>query len=98
MNRNYPILLLLFSGFSMSAVCQTLSPSSALKPTSDASVLESPAPDAATLTKLLNDFLEGASHNDVAMHERFWAEDVIYTRASGLRRPKDDIRNDLANA
>ena len=98
MNRNYPILLLLFSGFSMSAVCQTLSPSSALKPASDVSVLESPAPDAATLTKLLNDFLEGASHNDVAMHERFWAEDVIYTSAAGRRRTKDDIRNDVAKA
>src|SRR5437764_9259682 len=55
-------------------------------------------PHAPQLTKLLNDFLEGASHNDVAMHERFWAEDVIYTSAAGRRRTKDDIRNDVAKA
>ena len=33
------------------------------------------APDAADLTKLLNDFLAGAGRNDVSMHDRFWAED-----------------------
>jgi hypothetical protein len=32
------------------------------------------APDAAELTKLLNDFLAGASRNDAAVHERFWAD------------------------
>ena len=31
------------------------------------------APDAPELTKLLEDFLAGASRNDAAMHERFWA-------------------------
>ena len=36
-----------------------------------------PAPDAGELTKLLNEFLAGASRNDVAVHDRFWAEDVI---------------------
>jgi hypothetical protein len=98
MNRNYSTILLLYFVFSMEAVCQTPSPSSANKPAASASVLESPAPDAATLTKLLKDFLEGASHNDLAMHERFWAEDVIYTSAAGRRRTKDDIRNDVAKA
>ena len=44
------------------------------------------APAAAELTKLLNEFLAGASHNDAAMHDRFWAEDVIYTGSSGRRR------------
>ncbi|HEY2799027.1 MAG TPA: hypothetical protein VGI85_00400, partial [Chthoniobacterales bacterium] len=43
----------------------------------------SPAPDAAELTKLLKDFLAGASRNDVAMHDRFWADDLIYTGSSG---------------
>ena len=33
------------------------------------------APDAAELTKLVKDFLAGASRNDAAMHDRFWAED-----------------------
>jgi hypothetical protein len=43
------------------------------------------APDAAELTKLLNDFLAGASRNDPAAHERFWADDLIYTRSAGRR-------------
>src|SRR5438552_19139917 len=98
MNRKRLLILLLSSAFSMSAVCQIPSPSSATKPAAAASVLESPAPDAATLTKLLKDFLDGASHNDLAVHERFWAQDVIYTSATGRRRAKDDIRKDVAKA
>jgi ketosteroid isomerase-like protein len=49
------------------------------------------APDAAELTKLLKDFLAGASRNDVAIHERFWAEDLIYTASAGRRIGKADI-------
>jgi ketosteroid isomerase-like protein len=56
------------------------------------------APDATELTKLLNDFLAGASRNDPAMHERFWAEDLIYTRSAGRRVTKADILRDLRNA
>jgi ketosteroid isomerase-like protein len=56
------------------------------------------APDAAELTKLLKDFLDGASRNDAAMHDRFWAEDVIYTSASGRRRSKSDIMRDVRSA
>jgi hypothetical protein len=53
------------------------------------------APDAAELTKLLNDFLAGASKNDAAMHERFWADDLIYTGAVGRRVGKADIMADV---
>lgn len=53
------------------------------------------APDAAELTKLLNDFLAGASRNDPAMHDRFWAEDVIYTGSAGRRRGKAEIMKDV---
>lgn len=56
------------------------------------------APDAAELTKLLNDFLAGASRNDAAMHDRFWAEDVIYTGSSGRRRGKAEIMKDVRSA
>ena len=52
------------------------------------------APDAPALTKLLNDFLAGASRNDVQMHHRFWADDLIYTSASGRRMGKADILRD----
>jgi ketosteroid isomerase-like protein len=57
-----------------------------------------PAPDAAELTKLLNDFLAGASRNDPAVHERFWADDLIYTRSAGRRVSKADILRDLKSA
>ena len=53
------------------------------------------APDAAELTKLLNDFLAGASRNDVAIHERFWADDLIYTRSAGRRVNKSEVMHDV---
>jgi ketosteroid isomerase-like protein len=52
---------------------------------------QSATPDAAELTKLLHEFLAGASRNDAAMHDRFWAEDLIYTGSSGTRRGKAEI-------
>ena len=50
-----------------------------------------PAPDAPALTKLLNEFLDGASHNDIAVHEKFWADELIYNRSAGQRLGKSDI-------
>jgi hypothetical protein len=56
------------------------------------------SPDAAELTKLVKDFLDGASRNDAAMHDRFWAEDLIYTGSSGRRIGKADIMRDQRSA
>jgi ketosteroid isomerase-like protein len=53
------------------------------------------APATAELTKLLQDFLAGAGRNDIAMHERFWADDLIYTSAKGRRKGKADILREL---
>ncbi len=53
------------------------------------------APDAPELTKLLHDFLAGAGKNDAAMHERFWADDLIYTAAAGRRMGKADILREV---
>ena len=53
------------------------------------------APDAAELTKLLQDFLVGASKNDIAMHDRFWADELVYTSALGRRKSKPDIMREL---
>ncbi len=53
------------------------------------------APDAPELTKLLNDFLAGASKNDVSMHDRFWADELVYTSALGRRKGKADIMREL---
>jgi ketosteroid isomerase-like protein len=56
------------------------------------------APDAQELTKLLQEFLAGASRNDVAMHDRFWADDLIYTRSAGRRIGKADVIRDVRAA
>jgi ketosteroid isomerase-like protein len=56
------------------------------------------APDATELTSLLKSFLEGASRNDAAMHDRFWADDLIYTTSAGRRKGKADIMRDLRSA
>jgi ketosteroid isomerase-like protein len=53
------------------------------------------APDAAELTQLLRDFLAGASKNDIAMHDRFWADELVYTSALGRRKSKADIMREL---
>jgi ketosteroid isomerase-like protein len=53
------------------------------------------APDSAELTQLLQDFLAGASKNDIAMHDRFWADELVYTSALGRRKSKADIMREL---
>ena len=59
---------------------------------------QTPAPAAAELTALVNEFLAGASKNDAAVHERFWAEDLVYTRAAGQRVTRADILRDVRSA
>ena len=56
------------------------------------------APDAPELTRMLNDFLAGASRNDAETHDRFWAEDLIYTSSTGTRRGKAEIMRDVRSA
>jgi len=53
------------------------------------------APDASELTKLLQDFLAGAGRNDATGHERFWADDLIYTSSTGRRIGKADILREV---
>lgn len=49
------------------------------------------APAAAELTTLVRDFLKGAGRDDVAAHDRFWADDLIYTASAGRRMGKAEI-------
>jgi len=56
------------------------------------------APDADELTALLKEFLAGASRNDAAIHDRFWAEDLIYTGSAGRRRGKTEVMRDVRSA
>jgi len=53
-----------------------------------------PSTTAAELTTLLKQFLEAAGRSDRAMFVRFFADDVIYTRGSGVVVTKPQI---LAN-
>ncbi len=52
------------------------------------------APDSVALVKMLEDFLAGASRSEAAAHDRFWAEDLVYTGSSGRRIGKADIMKD----
>lgn len=85
MRAKYFLLLMVSGTLSFSAFSQN-SPT----PAPSAS-----APGAAELTKLLQDFLAGASRNDVASHDRFWADELIYTGSSGRRMGKADIMRDV---
>lgn len=53
--------------------------------------MKSPLSTDAQLRVLLDEFLAAAGHNDKAMHERFWADDVTYTSAQGVVRNKAEI-------
>jgi hypothetical protein len=53
------------------------------------------ADDNAELASLLNEFLAGASVNDAAVHERFWADDLVYTSSGGERFGKQEILDGL---
>ena len=56
------------------------------------------APDAPELTRLLTEFLAGAGRNDAAVHDRFWAEDLIYTRSAGIRINKSELMKGVRSA
>ncbi len=45
----------------------------------------------AEITQLLNWFLAPDNNPRAATHQRFWAEDVVYTSSSGIVRRKADI-------
>ena len=56
------------------------------------------APAATELTELLKEFLAGASQNDPSAHDRFWAEDLVYTGSSGRRVGKAEIMRGVRSA
>jgi len=56
------------------------------------------AADRQQLQALLDEFMIGASRNDRATHERFWADDLVYTSSSGERFGKQHILDGLADS
>ncbi|QKX15722.1 nuclear transport factor 2 family protein [Microbulbifer sp. YPW1] len=53
--------------------------------------------DHAELKTLLDQFLAGAA-SDIQVHQRFWAEDLIYTSSSGQRFGKQKIIQGMRSA
>ncbi len=51
--------------------------------------------DRTEIRMLLDAFLEGAGTGSYAIHDRFWAESLIYTSSAGLRFGKAEIMNGL---
>jgi len=49
------------------------------------------ADDRAELTALLAEFLDGATRNDPAAHDKYWAEELIYTSSAGRRFGKAEL-------
>lgn len=49
------------------------------------------ADDKAELTALLSEFLDGATRNDAAIHNKYWADELIYTSSSGTRFGKAEL-------
>lgn len=66
--------------------------------TSSLSLYAQVAPDSAELTKMLIEFLVGAGNNDAAVHEAFWADDLIYTRSAGVRIDKAELMKGVRSA
>ncbi|MGI9103819.1 MAG: nuclear transport factor 2 family protein [Terriglobales bacterium] len=55
------------------------------------------SPTAKQLTSLLNEFLDAAGRNDRAVFDRFFADDVIYTRSAGVTVDKAEIMKNVGN-
>lgn len=49
------------------------------------------ANDKAELSALLTEFLDGATRNDPAIHNKYWADELIYTSSAGRRFGKAEL-------
>ena len=68
----------------------------------------STTPSARQISSLLNEFLDAAGRGDRAVFDRFFADDVLYTRSAGMtvdkaeimknidRRSEDAVKNDYS--
>jgi hypothetical protein len=60
----------------------------------------SPSPEQTRVqvTELLNEFLAPGKNDKVETHERFWADDLVYTTSGGIVKTKPDIRKSFAES
>ena len=56
------------------------------------------ASDVDDLTAMLHEFLDGASANDAAAHDKFWSKDLVYTSSRGTRTNKTEIMEGMQQA
>lgn len=56
------------------------------------------ADDKTELAGLLAVFLDGATRNDASVHNRFWAEELIYTSSTGKRFGKAELMKGVETA
>ncbi len=52
----------------------------------------------AEVTALLQDFLKPGNNDKAEWHERFWAEDLVYTTSGGIVKTKAEIRQSFKDA
>lgn len=59
---------------------------------------DGPGATQTALKELLDRFLDGASSGDVAMHDRFWSDDLVYTSSAGQRYGKSELMSGLSSS
>src|ERR1700722_18612896 len=69
---------------------------SAARPQALSSQTTAPSATARELTEMLNQFLQDAATNNAAGFDRFFADDVIYTRSAGSVTTKADIMKSVS--
>jgi hypothetical protein len=55
------------------------------------------ADDKAELRALLHEFLAGATRNDAAIHNKYWADELIYTSSGGTRFGKAELMQGVSS-
>ncbi|MBU1311682.1 MAG: nuclear transport factor 2 family protein [Gammaproteobacteria bacterium] len=55
------------------------------------------ADDKADLTALLSEFLDGATRNDATVHNKYWADELIYTSSGGTRFGKAELMQGVSS-
>lgn len=56
------------------------------------------ADDKAELSALLAEFLDGATRNDPAIHDNYWADELIYTSSRGTRFGKAELMKGVTSS
>jgi ketosteroid isomerase-like protein len=81
--------------FSTALAAAMLATAVCLAPSANAQAtgkVPSPEQTRADITALLNDFLKPGNNDQAEWHERFWAEDLVYTSSAGIVKTKAEIR------